>query len=97
MLYDAWLQSNESWQNSKLLEIIRSKNSHAKKAIRVWLTFSEMEKRWGSDVASAMRDRKLDEPRLRETEVRKHPDRAPRQRGQRVDVIMISMMCGAYI
>ena len=73
-LFDAWVTSEESWSKSRLLQILRSKDSNLKKGLRRWSTFQEMADRWGKTVAEDIVNHKLADKNLREREVRKHPD-----------------------
>ena len=73
-LFDAWLTAGEDWKKSKLLEILRSKTGSRKRGIRKWLTFDEMEQKWGKQIAQEIREAKLNDPDLKARETRDHPD-----------------------
>ena len=80
-LYEDWITSGEDWKKSRLLQIIRSKDSLSKQGLRRWCTFQEMVARWGQQVAEDIRDHKMADERLRQTEVRSHPDCPKREAG----------------
>lgn len=73
-LYENWLSASECWGKSQLLVSIRNRSGSKKRQVRKWMLYSEMEKLWGHDVASDVKDRKLASPELRSAEVRAHPE-----------------------
>ena len=78
-LFEAWVTSSESWKNSKLLVALKSRSKHARRGLRRWYTFDEMVKKWGADIAEDIKNTKLGDEKLREREVRQHPELPHRQ------------------
>ena len=73
-LYEAYLAAGENWQKSKLLVSIKSRKSNSSIGLRRWCTLKTMVETFGKEIAEEMRDRKLNDPTLAETETRKHPE-----------------------
>ena len=74
VLFEDWLQSGESWKQSKLLARLRNRSSSARRGMRKWLFYSEMVSRFGSEVAAAIKETKEGDPERSLTEIRKWPE-----------------------
>ncbi|CAE7690305.1 unnamed protein product [Symbiodinium sp. KB8] len=74
VLFEDWLQSGESWKQSKLLARLRNRSSSSRHGMRKWLFYSEMVSRFGSEVAAAIKETKEGDPERSLTEIRKWPE-----------------------
>ena len=73
-MYESWLLADESWSKSKLYLTLKKKGSHARRGLRRWYTFPEMVSKFGAEAAQDIKERKENDPKLRETEIRPHPE-----------------------
>ena len=74
MLFEAWLGCGGEWSKSSLFINCKSTSSSVRKGVRRWMTKSELTSRHGEDNAEAIILRKLQDPTLCTSEVKKHPD-----------------------
>lgn len=75
MLYDAWAACGEgNWTSSSFLLKIRERHSTKRRGVRRWLVMSELQDRFGKDLAEQLANRKLLDKELRQKEVRYHPE-----------------------
>lgn len=74
ILYDAWANCVGDWTRSRFYQNIRERHTSTKRGVRKWLTESEMDDRFGVQLATAMRNRKLFDEELSKKEVREHPE-----------------------
>ena len=90
-LYEAYLSAGENWQKSKLLMSIKTRKSNSSIGLRRWCTFTKMVETFGKDVAEEMRDRKLNDPSLAETETR-HPELPHREDWRSSKLIQVNLI-----
>jgi len=69
-LYEAWLSCEGNWKKSRLYLSICNKNRKKTTGVRRWYLRSELEKRFGVDVATDIVNRKLNDEKLKESETR---------------------------
>lgn len=81
VLYEAYQQCAGEWKSSKFYLMVRERHRSTKRGTRKWLMAAEMDNLFGPEVAAAMRERKLTEPALLETEVRFHPELPQKEAG----------------
>ena len=74
VLYDAWGACQGQWTKSAFLQSVRERHRTSRRGIRKWLTASEMDCRFGQDLAEQMRQRKLLDKELKQKETRFHPE-----------------------
>ena len=74
MLYDAWASCEGVWTKSTFLQSVRERHSTKRRGVRKWLTSQEMDTRFGEELAEQIRNRKLFDENLKDTEVREHPE-----------------------
>ncbi|CAE7419422.1 unnamed protein product, partial [Symbiodinium pilosum] len=74
VLFEAWLGCGGEWSKSSLYINCKSTSSSVRKGVRRWMTKSELTSRHGEDNAEAIILRKLQDPTLCTSEVKKHPD-----------------------
>ena len=74
VLYESWTESAGDWKKSKLYLQVTSKEKTKRMGVREWMHRSEIEKKYGVAGATAIINRKLSEPELKESEVRPHPE-----------------------
>ena len=79
VLFEHWLTANENWQKSRLLIRLRSSKKNRKAGLRRWMLFSEMCSKWGTEVATAMKESKEADPERSLAEIRKHPEMPGRE------------------
>ena len=72
--------NGQTWKNSKLIISVREKKIHSARGRRKWMTLREVEAKHGHEIAEEITQRKLEDPGLRETEVRQHPDVDPNRK-----------------
>ena len=73
-MFESWLSSGEDWKASTLLVTLKNKNTSSYRGIRRWMLFSEMEQKWGHDIALAMKDAKESEKERSDNEIRDFPE-----------------------
>ena len=69
-LFEAYLQCGGNWKTSKLYLSIVSKNRNLTCGVRRWMNRTELEKRFGGDVAESIIERKMNDEELKKTETR---------------------------
>lgn len=69
-LYEAWLSCEGNRKKSRLYLSICNKNRKKTTGVRRWFLRSELEKRFGVDVATDIVNRKLNDEKLKESETR---------------------------
>lgn len=69
-LYEAWLGCEGNWKKSKLYMSICNKNRKKTTGVRRWYLKTELEKRFGKEVADDIIARKLGDEKLKATETR---------------------------
>ena len=75
VLYDAWASCNEGcWSKSSFLTSVRERHLGKRKGMRKWLTSAEMDEKFGTELATQIRTRKLLDTELQAKEVRRHPE-----------------------
>ena len=74
MLYDAWAACEGDWKKSSFLQSVKERHSSKRRGVRKWLTVQEMDARFGPELAEQIRNRKLFDESLKESEVREHPE-----------------------
>lgn len=89
VLYDAWASCEQGqWTKSKFLQNIRTRHTSTVRGRRRWLTAKEMDDRFGVELATQIRNRKLLDPELKEREVRPHPE-LPDSEARTCDLLML--------
>ena len=73
-MFESWLSSGEDWKASTLLTTLKSKNTSSYRGIRRWMLFSEMESKWGHDIALAMKEAKESDEERNNSEIRDFPE-----------------------
>ena len=74
VLYDAWASCAGQWEKSTFLQQVRDRHRSTRCGTRRWLTVSEMDDKFGEEMATQIRNRKLLDPELCAREVRSHPE-----------------------
>ncbi|CAE7854005.1 unnamed protein product [Symbiodinium sp. KB8] len=74
VLFEAWLNCGGNWSKSQLYINCKTKNSTKRKGVRKWMTRQDIENKFGAANAEAIILRKLGDDKIRELEVKKHPD-----------------------
>lgn len=76
ILYDEWLAANENWKSSSYVAALKQRKSHQKIGARRWMTFRQIQAKYDGDeqLAKAIVENKLNDPVLRESSVKPHPD-----------------------
>ncbi len=76
ILWDEWLGANENWKESTYAIRLSRTHSHEKIGARRWLTFKQLVHKYDGDteVAKSIREAKKNDPKLRSTHVKRHPD-----------------------
>ena len=74
VLYESWTESGGDWKKSKIYLQVTSTEKTKRMGVREWMHRAEIEKKYGVAGATAIINRKLSEPELKETEVRPHPE-----------------------
>lgn len=74
ILYDAWSQCNEGkWKTSKFYQNILERHTQRRRGVRKWFLEKELVQKFGEALASAIIQRKLDDPDLH-CEIRPFPE-----------------------
>ena len=74
VMFEAWLNCGGNWKQSQLYINCKTKNTSKRKGVRKWMLRKDIEAKFGEENAEAIVLRKLGDEKLRETEVKKHPD-----------------------
>ncbi|CAL1151917.1 unnamed protein product [Cladocopium goreaui] len=74
VLYEDWHEAGEDWTKAKIYLQVTSKEKQQRYGVREWLTRAQMEQKFGMEGAEAIILRKLEDEKLRKTEVRMHPE-----------------------
>lgn len=74
VLYESWNEANGKWKDSKIYLQAKTKASNRKTGRRMWLTRAEMVIKFGEQGAAAIIERKLADPELLRSQVRRHPE-----------------------
>lgn len=83
VLLDEWITCKGEWSRSTLCERMTASKSVRKHGARVWLTRSQIAAKYNDhNVAMEICSAKLDDPAIRETQTKPHPD-APESEAER--------------
>ena len=74
VLYEDWHEAGEDWTKAKNYLQVTSKEKQQRYGVREWLTRAQMEQKFGMEGAEAIILRKLEDEKIRKTEVRMHPE-----------------------
>lgn len=74
ILYDAWNSASGEWKKSKFLQNIRERHTQKRRGVRKWFLEKELVTRFGPEIASAIMQRKHDDPELTKSEIRDFPE-----------------------
>ena len=74
VLYEDWHEAGEDWTKANIYLQVTSKEKQQRYGVREWLTRAQMEQKFGMEGAEAIILRKLEDEKLRKTEVRMHPE-----------------------
>ncbi|CAE7621468.1 unnamed protein product [Symbiodinium sp. CCMP2592] len=74
VMFEAWLNCGGNWKQSQLYINCKTKNISKRKGVRKWMLRTDIEAKFGVENAEAIIVRKLNDEKLRDTEVKKHPD-----------------------
>lgn len=69
-LYEAWLSCEGNWKTSRLYLSICNKNRKKVTGVRRWYLKTELDKRFGKEVADDIAARKLSDEKLKASETR---------------------------
>ena len=70
-----WLSCGGTWEKSKLLQTMRNEKRLRHRGARIWLTKQQIVDKYGSKgIAESICNAKLDDPELKKTQTREHPD-----------------------
>ena len=73
-LFESWSQAAEEWKKSTVYINVCEKSGTVRRGVRKWVTKAQLVQSVGREVAEAIIENKMNNERLRETEVRTHPD-----------------------
>ena len=74
-LYEDFMKTEGVWRNSLVYKTIKRKSRSGHRAVRKWLTRSQMLQVFGcADIVESIISRKMGDRELAATEIRPHPD-----------------------
>ena len=75
ILWDEWLGANENWKKFTYAIRLKKTHSHEKIGARRWMTFKQLVAKYeDKEVAESIKAAKKNDPELRDSHVKCHPD-----------------------
>ncbi|CAE7212823.1 unnamed protein product [Symbiodinium sp. CCMP2592] len=74
ILFEAWEKCNGDWKTSSIYLNLKNIKSTRRTGVRVWMTRAEVVAKFGETSADAIILRKLGDEKLKNSEVRRHPE-----------------------
>lgn len=75
VLFEEWCAAGENWKSSEFVVQMKTINKTRRRGARKWMTKADLIKKYGSeDVAVAIIQGKESDKRLRDTQIRPHPE-----------------------
>ena len=72
--YESWSAANENWNQSTVYKNITSKTGTVRRGVKKWMSRAEITRLLGAEACEAVIAHKWSVKKLRDTEIRDHPD-----------------------
>ena len=91
-LFEAWLACDGKWSTSSFLQTLKRTREHATKGCWRWFTRRQLVEKYNESIADAIISNKMSDPKLKEEQVRRHPDCPERDDSQlQYDIMMFDV------